>query len=69
MRWLTDTIGGLWELLRLGWITRFRFRGPYWRWRMETAFGSDVSRRPPRRQMIHAVLDYGRWVHRMRRGD
>ncbi|MHC4809181.1 MAG: hypothetical protein ACYTEV_02295 [Planctomycetota bacterium] len=68
MRWLIDTLGGLWELLRLGWITRFRFGGSYWRWRLETAFGADPARRPPRRQLIHAALEYGRWVHRMRRG-
>lgn len=68
MRWLIDTLGGLWELFRLGWITRFRFRGPYWQWRLETALGRDPESRPPRRQTIHAALEYARWVFRMRRG-
>jgi hypothetical protein len=64
---LLDTIGGLWELLRLALRTRFRFSGPYWRWRIETAFGSDRRRWPPLRERIMAALEYGRWVHRMRR--
>jgi hypothetical protein len=67
MRWLLDTLGGLFELARLGVRTRFRLSGPYWRWRRETAFGADPSRRPPWRQQLHAILEYGRWVHRMRR--
>ena len=67
MRHLLDTIGGLWQLLRLCIIARFRLRGPYLRWRVETAFGSDPNQRPPWRQMIPAILEYARWVHRMRR--
>jgi hypothetical protein len=67
MRWLRETIGGAWELLRLGALTRFRLTGAYWRWRNETAFGADPARRPPRRQRLRAILDYARWVHRMRR--
>jgi len=64
MRWLVDTLCGVWELLRLAAISRFRLRGPYWTWRRETAFGrAHLSRR----QRLGAVLDYGRWVHRMRR--
>ncbi|MFG0284631.1 MAG: hypothetical protein ACF8R7_09440 [Phycisphaerales bacterium JB039] len=66
VRHAADTIGGLWELLRLGWLTRFRFRGPYWQWRMHTAFGRGY---PPRRELIASVLEYGRWMRRMRRGD
>jgi hypothetical protein len=64
MRWLLDTIGGIYELVRLGVITRFRLRGPYWRWRMETAFGQE---NPPFREKVSSILDYGRWIHRMRR--
>lgn len=67
MRHLIETIGGLWQLLRLGVITRFRFRGPYWQWRLETALGRDPERRPGRAAVVHAMLDYARWVHRMRR--
>lgn len=66
MRWLIDTIGGLYELARLGVITKFRFRGAYWRWRMETAFGQ--GKPESRMEMLHAVLEYGRWMRRMRRG-
>lgn len=66
MRWLIDTIGGFYELARLGVITRFRFRGAYWRWRMETAFGQGMPE--SRVEMLRAVLEYGRWMRRMRRG-
>lgn len=65
MQRLIDTIGGLYELLRLGVITRFRLRGPYWQWRLHTAFGRGY---PPRAEMIASVLEYGRWVYRTRRG-
>lgn len=64
---MRETLGGLWELLRLGVKTRFRFRGPYWQWRMETAFGHDRSRWPSFRERVRAALEYGKWVRRMRR--
>ena len=67
MRNIAETLGGLWEL---GWLavkTRFRLRGAYWRWRQETAFGRDPSLRPSRWQRLCAILDYGRWVYRMKR--
>ncbi|MBX3374853.1 MAG: hypothetical protein KF817_13565 [Phycisphaeraceae bacterium] len=67
MRRFLDTVGGVCALLRLGVQTRFRFRGPYWSWRTETAFGHDRSAWPPRRARLHAALEYGRWMHRMRR--
>ncbi len=67
MRSLLDTFGGLWALLCLGVQTRFRFGGPYWQWRLDTAFGADPDHRPPKRQMIRATLMYGRWLYRMRR--
>ncbi len=66
MRWLLDTLGGLFQLARLGVISRFRFRGAYWRWRLETAFGQGVP--ASRRELVRATLEYARWVHRMRRG-
>lgn len=65
MRWLLDTLGGVYELARLGVLTRFRFRGAYWQWRLHTAFGKGM---PARARLWHDVLEYGRWVHRMRRG-
>jgi hypothetical protein len=61
-----ETLAGLYELTRLGLITRFRFRGPYWAWRMHTAFGRG---RPSTIALIRGVVEYGRWVHRMRRGS
>lgn len=45
-------------------ITRFRLKGPYWTWRLNTAFGSHP---PKRAERFHAALDYARWAHRMRR--
>lgn len=61
-----DTIGGLWQLLRLGFVTRFRFKGPYWQWRLHTAFGRGLP--ASRRERWGSVIEYGRWMHRMRRG-
>ena len=68
LRRAIDTLGGLWELLLLGARSGFRLGGPYWRWRRETAFGGDPERRPSRGERLRAVLDYGRWVYRMKRG-
>ena len=62
---LLGFIGGLWQLLRLFALMRFRFGGAYWQWRMQTAFGRG---RPPRGEMLHAALAYARWMHRMRVG-
>lgn len=67
MRPILDTLGAVYQLARLAVVTRFRFGGPYWRWRLHTAFGTA----PPSltaAQKLHSVLDYGRWIHRMRRG-
>jgi hypothetical protein len=66
IRTALDTVGGLYELARLGVITRFRFRGPYWEWRLHTAFGRGYP--ASRLELVRAVLEYGRWVRRMRRG-
>lgn len=61
---VVETLGGCYELLRLALITRCRFRGAYWSWRLHTAFGNGT---PPRREMIRSVLEYARWVYRVRR--
>jgi hypothetical protein len=66
VRRLLDNFGAVYELARLGVITRFRFRGPYWRWRMHTAFGRGYP--SSRAELVAAVLAYGRWMRRMRRG-
>ena len=64
IRWTLDTLGGLWQLARLGLLTGFRFRGSYWQWRLHTAFGKGY---PSRGELARSILEYGRWVHRMRR--
>lgn len=64
---MLDTLGGLYELARLGVLTRFRFRGRYWSWRMHTAFGRGMP--ASRIELIRGVWAYGRWIRRMRRGD
>jgi len=64
VRAAAETLGGMWELLRLGVITRFRFRGPYWQWRLHTAFGRGY---PRRRELLASILEYGRWIRQMRR--
>ncbi|MCH2160265.1 MAG: hypothetical protein MK085_00180 [Phycisphaerales bacterium] len=61
------TLSGLLELCRLGVITGFRFRGRYWRWRMDTALGSDRSRWPGARERRRAFVRYGAWARRIRR--
>lgn len=66
MRAVLDTLGGLYQLARLAVISRFRFRGPYWSWRLHTAFGRGTP--ASRWELVCAVLAYGRWMHRMRRG-
>ncbi|MFO0835310.1 MAG: hypothetical protein U0638_10085 [Phycisphaerales bacterium] len=65
MQAIIDWIGGLYELARLALITRARFGGAYWQWRLHTAFGRGY---PSRGETIRSVLAYGRWVYRMRRG-
>jgi hypothetical protein len=66
MRHVLDTLGGLYELARLGVISGFRFRGPYWSWRLHTAFGRGYP--ASRGELIRSVLAYARWIYRMRRG-
>jgi hypothetical protein len=63
MRFL-ENIGAVYELARLAALSGFRLRGRYWKWRMHTAFGRGWPE--SRRELIVAVLAYGRWVRRMR---
>ncbi len=60
-----DALGGVYELVRLGVITGFRFKGPYWTWRLHTAFGRGYPE--SRWELVASVLRYGIWVRRMRR--
>lgn len=64
LRDLVTLPGSLYELARLGVLTRFRFKGAYWRWRLHTAYGRGY---PERRTLVRATIEYGRWVRRMRR--
>ncbi|MBI1190597.1 MAG: hypothetical protein GC200_07980 [Tepidisphaera sp.] len=64
MQRLIDTLGGLYELARLGVITGFRFKGPYWTWRLHTAFGRGY---PSRWETLKSILDYGIWIWRLRK--
>jgi len=64
MKWVISTLGGLYELVRLGVLTRFDFGGPYWTWRLHTAFGRGYPE--SRRELVRSVLQYARWIHRMR---
>ncbi len=60
-----EFLGALWELARLATLSGFRLRGSYWTWRLHTAFGRGYP--PTRGETLKALLDYGRWVYRMRR--
>ena len=61
------TLSGLLELIRLAIVTRFRLRGPYWRWRMETALGRDRSKWPSARERRASILRYAAWAREIRR--
>ena len=65
MRRLCDNFAGLWQLFRLARLSGFRFKGPYWTWRMQTAFGRGMP--ATRAELYRSVLEYGRWMARMRR--
>lgn len=59
-----NLLGGLLALARLACLGALNSRNRYWQWRRHTAFGkSPVSRG----ERFRAVLEYGRWVHAMRR--
>lgn len=62
-----DAVFGLYELLRMAARSGFRIHIPYWKWRYETAFGTNAARRPSRLAQFRAMIEYGAWVHRMRR--
>lgn len=64
---LRESIGGAMALFLLAMRSGFRLDSSYWRWRGETAFGSDPRTRPPIRLRLSAMMDYGRWVYRMKR--
>lgn len=59
-----ETVGGMALLVRLAVVSRFRLRGAYWTWRTQTAFGRGWP--TGRFARCHAVVDYARWMWRMR---
>lgn len=61
------TLTAIYALFLLAIRSRFRLRGAYWRWREETAFGTDPTRHPPFRERMRMILEYGHWVHQMRK--
>jgi len=65
VRHLIDTACGLYELARLFVISRGRMRGAYWSWRRSTAMGDGSTLSPAQRKS--AILEYARWIRRMRR--
>ncbi len=67
MQSIRDTLGGLWELVLLAILARFRLRSGYLRWRDETAFGTDPANRPSLSRRLGAMIAYGRWVYRLKR--
>jgi len=64
IRGIIENIAGLWELLTLAARSGFQMRNSYWKWRRETAFGDF---RVGRFDRFRAILDYGKWVHRMKK--
>ncbi len=65
LRAVLGTILGVCELARLAYVTRFRLRGGYWRWRTETAFGRGMP--ASRRELVRRTLAYARWARSIRR--
>jgi hypothetical protein len=65
LRTLIDSIGGVYELARLAVLTRCDFHGPYWTWRLHTAFGNSPINRG---EAARSVLKYARWIRHQRRG-
>lgn len=63
---ICDFIGGLWVLVSLAWISRFRFSSSYWTWRKQTAFPTNDPQRG-RFPVIRLTLDYAQWAWRLRR--
>ncbi len=58
---IVNLIGGMYEMMRMGLLSRFRLGGRYWRWRTETAFPGGKSERSMR-----LLFEYFMWVSRIR---
>lgn len=60
-----DVFGGLYEMLRMGVISRFKLRGEYWAWRTHTAFPDGDP--PTGHSKPRLALEYFMWAHRIRK--
>ena len=63
-----DTLGGLWELAWLALRTGYHPHNAYWKWRNETAFGTEESNTLSRIERWRSILEFGRWLYRIKRG-
>lgn len=61
---MIEAVSGLWALACLALRSGFRLRGPYWHWRLHTAFGRGYP--ASRAALLRSIVDYARWMHRMR---
>lgn len=55
---VVGVIRGVWGLGLVAVETRLRVRGPYWAWRMQTAYG---TQRPGRGELLRDALAFGAW--------
>jgi hypothetical protein len=60
-----NLFGGIYEMLRAGWIARFRLNGRYWGWRTQTAFPVGQAPKSLLAKVVLAV-EYFMWVRRIR---
>ena len=61
-----DGLGGLWVLCTMAMISRFAFKGRYWRWRWATAFPAGSSPKGTA-SSLRLTLEYACWAWRIRR--
>ena len=61
-----DFMGGIWVLIHLGVVSRFKVSGRYWRWRTSTAFPGGTGG-VGRGKLCKLGFEYAQWAWRMRR--
>ncbi len=61
-----DAIGAIWVLCTLAFVSKFRFKGAYWGWRMSTAFPKG-SGQVGGFERARGAFEYARWAWRIRR--
>lgn len=65
LRTVGELLGGAWALALLALRSGLRFKGAYWTWRMQTAFGRGMPE--SRAELLKGLVEYARWMHRVRR--